>query len=213
MSTESVNKLKEEICDVMKNIFQRGYVSALGGNVSARIPGSSEFWITPSGVFKGGLRPEDLVKVDLNGKVLEGSRRPSSEWRAHAAVYKIRPDVNAIVHAHNPITMGLIAAGYELKPVLSEAVIVLRRIEIVPFAFPGTEELARLVAEKAASGANALILKNHGILALGSNLREAEAIAETIEEVAIAQFISLALGKEPLAISEEDIKRHLNHRT
>jgi len=199
-------QIKRDICKVMKNLFNRGLVSALGGNVSARIPGSNEFWITPSGIFKGELNPDDLVKLDLDGNIIEGFLRPSIEWPLHAAIYRVRPDVNAIVHAHNPFTLGLALAGVGLKPISVEAVMVLRRVEIVPFAFPGTDQLAKLVAEAASKGARAIILQNHGIVALGANLYDAEAVAETLEEVAIAQFVAMALGKEPPVIPEKDVE-------
>ena len=199
-------ELKEEICRVMKALYNRGLVSALGGNVSARIPGSNEFWITPSGVFKGDLAPEDLVKLDLDGNIVEGLLKPSIESPFHAAIYKARPDVNAVVHAHNPYTLGLALAGIPIKPITVEEVMVLRKVEVVPFAFPGTEELAKLVGEAASKGARAIILQNHGIVALGSNLIEAEAIAETLEEVAVAQFVCYALGKEPPLIPEKELE-------
>ncbi|RLE99093.1 MAG: class II aldolase/adducin family protein [Thermoprotei archaeon] len=199
-------QLKEDICKVMRNLFNRGLISALGGNVSARVPGSEEFWITPSGIFKGELSAEDLVKLDLEGNILEGFLRPSIEWPFHAAIYKVRPDVNAVVHAHNPFTLGLTLAGVGLKPITVEAVMVLRKVEVVPFAFPGTEELANLVKEKAMAGARAIVLQNHGIVAMGANLYEAEAIAETLEEVAIAQFVAMALGKEPPIIPEREVE-------
>jgi len=199
-------QIKRDICKVMKNLFNRGLVSALGGNVSARIPGSNEFWITPSGIFKGELNPDDLVKLDLDGNIIEGFLRPSIEWPMHAAIYRVRPDVNAVVHAHNPFTLGLALAGVGLKPISVEAVMVLRRVEIVPFAFPGTDQLAKLVAEAASKGARAIILQNHGIVALGANLYDAEAVAETLEEVAIAQFVAMALGKEPPVIPEKDVE-------
>jgi L-fuculose-phosphate aldolase len=200
------DQLKNDICKVMKNLYNRGLVSALGGNVSSRVPGSSEFWITPSGIFKGELNPDDLVKLDLEGNVLEGFLRPSIEWQMHAAIYKVRPDVNAVVHAHNPVTLGLALAGSSLKPITVEAVMVLRKVEIVPFAFPGTDQLAKLVEEKASKGSRAIILQNHGIVALGSNLYDAEAVAETLEEVATAQFVAMALGKEPPIIPKKDVE-------
>lgn len=199
-------QIKKDICKVMRNLFNRGMVSALGGNVSARVPGSKEFWITPSGIFKGELNPEDLVKVDLDGNILDGFLRPSIEWPLHAAVYRVRPDVNAVVHAHNPYTLGLALAGVGLKPITVEAVMVLRKVEIVPFAFPGTDQLAKLVGEAASKGARAIVLQNHGVVALGANLYEAEAVAETLEEVAIAQFVAMALGKEPPLIPERDVE-------
>ncbi|MGC9149143.1 MAG: class II aldolase/adducin family protein [Sulfolobales archaeon] len=202
----SEEQLKNDICKVMRNLFNRGLVSALGGNVSARLPGSNEFWITPSGIFKGELNPDDLVKLDLEGNVLDGFLRPSVEWPLHAAIYRVRPDANAVVHAHNPVTLGLALAGVSLKPISVEAVMVLRKVEIVPFAFPGTDELAKLVAEKAAKGARAIILQNHGVVAIGANLYDAEAIAETMEEVATAQFVAMALGKEPPVVPEKDVE-------
>jgi len=198
-SADPEEELKRGICRVMRNLYRRGLVSALSGNVSARLPGSREFWITPSGVFKGGLRPGDLVKLDLDGRVVAGSRRPSVEARMHAAVYRVRPDVNAIVHAHNPFTVGLVSAGVDLDPSVSaEALTYIgSRIEVVPYAPPGSEELAELVAERASRGVRAIVLQNHGVVTLGSNLYEAEAVAEALEEVAIIYFISLALGKQP----------------
>lgn len=202
----SEDQLKQDICKVMRNLFNRGLVSALGGNVSARLPNSKEFWITPSGIFKGELNPDDLVKLDVEGNILDGFLRPSVEWPLHAAIYRVRPDVNAVIHAHNPITLGLALAGVSLKPISVEAVMVLRKVEIVPFAFPGTDQLAKLVEEKAAKGARAIILQNHGIVALGSNLYDAEAIAETLEEVATAQFVAMVLGKEPPTIPEKDVE-------
>ncbi|MFP3207302.1 MAG: class II aldolase/adducin family protein [Caldivirga sp.] len=205
----SEDEIKREITRVMRALYERGLVSALGGNVSARVPGASEFWITPSGVFKGNVNVDDLVKVDLDGNVIEGVLRPSTETPFHAAIYRVRPDVNAVIHAHNPVTLGLALAGVNLKPISVEAVMTLRRVEVVPFAFPGTDQLAKLVADAALKGARAIILMNHGVVGLGANLLEAEAIVETLEEVATAQFVAMALGKEPPVIPEKDVELYM----
>jgi len=205
----SEDEIKQEITRVMRALYERGLVSALGGNVSARVPGASEFWITPSGVFKGNVNVDDLVKVDLDGNVIEGVLRPSTETPFHAAIYRVRPDVNAVIHAHNPVTLGLALAGVNLKPISVEAVMTLRRVEVVPFAFPGTDQLAKLVADAALKGARAIILMNHGVVGLGANLLEAEAIVETLEEVATAQFVAMALGKEPPVIPEKDVELYM----
>jgi len=191
----SEEEIKREIIRVMKVLYTRGLISALGGNVSARLPNSKEIWITPSGIFKGDLHDEDLVKIDLDGNVIEGFMRPSIEWPLHVAIYKKRPDVNAIVHAHNPFTTGLAIAGIELKPITVESVITLRKVPIVPYAYPGTDELAELVA-KHIEGARALILQNHGVIGVGYNLVEAETIVETLEEVAITQFVALLTSEK-----------------
>lgn len=200
----SEEELKKEIIRVMKVLYDRGLVSALGGNVSARNPGAKEFWITPSGVFKGNLQPDDLVKLDLEGNVLEGFLRPSVEWPFHAIIYKKRPDVNAVIHAHNPVATGLALAGIDIKPITIESVLTLRKVPIVPFAYPGTDELAELVG-KHIEGVRALILQNHGVIAVGYNLVEAEAVVETLEEVALTQFVAIVAsgGKELPLIPEE----------
>ena len=198
----SEEDIKEEICRVMRMLYHRGLISAVGGNVSARMPGSQEFWITPSGIFKGELSVDDLVKVDFEGNVVEGFQKPSVETPMHLAIYKRRLDVNAIVHAHNPVATGLALAGIPIQPITVEAVVTLRKVPIVPFVYPGTEDLAKAVAERVA-GVRALILQNHGVVGLGFNLVEAETIVETLEEVAITQWVAYHFGKPPL-IPEKD---------
>lgn len=200
----SEESLKREICRIMRRLFSRGLISSIGGNISARLPQASEFWITPSGVFKGGLKPGDLVKVGLDGKVLSGMLKPSIETPLHVTIYRRREDVNAIVHSHNPITTALAIAGVEIKPVTAEAAAVLNDIRVVPWAPPGSEELANLVGERIV-GAKALVLMNHGVIGVGRNLLEAEAIVEILEEISTITFVSSMLtGKIPL-IPEKDI--------
>jgi len=198
-------ELKEEICKTMRRLFDRGLISALGGNISARTPGSSEFWITPSGVFKGELESDDLVKVNLDGKVIEGVLKPSIETPFHAIIYKKRADVNAVIHAHNPFATGLALAGIPIQPITIESAVVLRKVRVVPWAFPGTDALAELVG-KHISGARALILMNHGVVGVGYNLLEAEAIVETMEEVATTQFVAQLFKKKIPLIPEEDME-------
>ncbi len=203
----SEDELKQEIIRVSKTLYERSLITALGGNISARIPGASEFWITPSQVFKGALKPDDLVKLNLDGEIVEGLLKPSIEWPMHAAVYKVRPDVSALVHAHNPMVLGLSLAGKKLKTTITdEAVLLLRRIEEVEFKFPGTKYLAEAVADAASRGARAIILKNHGVLGLGTNILEAEAIVELLEAIATIEYVCYTLGKEPTEIPPEEIE-------
>lgn len=197
-------ELKKEICRVMKRLFNRGLISALSGNVSARLSGAGEFWITPSGVFKGELKPKDLVKVDLNGNVIEGTLKPSIETQFHAAIYWRRSDVNAIVHTHNPITTALALAGIEIKPATIEAAIILGKVKVVSWALPGTRDLANLVSENI-TDVKALILMNHGVIGVGRNLLEAEAIVEALEEAAMVQFIASLFTRNIPLIPENDI--------
>ncbi len=203
----SEDELKDEIIRISKTLYDRSLITALGGNISARLPGAREFWITPSQVFKGALKADDLIKLNLDGEVVEGLLKPSIEWPTHAAIYKVRPDINAVVHAHNPMVLGLTLAGKKLKTTITdEAVILLRRVEEVEFRFPGTTYLAEAIAEAASRGARAIILKNHGVLGLGTNLLEAEAIVELLESIATIEFICYTLGKEPAEIPLEEIE-------
>lgn len=191
----SEEALKREICRTMARLYFRGLVSALGGNVSARLPGAKEFWITPSRVFKGGLRPEDLVKVDLDGNVIEGLRRPSVETPLHAAIYRRRSDVNAIVHSHSPVTVALASAGLAVG-LMPEAGPSSGEVRALPWAPPGTAELAKLVEENV-EGVRALVLVNHGVVGVGASLLEAEDVVESLEGASIVQLIALMLKKAP----------------
>ncbi|MCS7111447.1 MAG: class II aldolase/adducin family protein [Ignisphaera sp.] len=192
MSENSIDfQIREEILTVMRNLYRRGLVSALTGNVSVRVPGTDAFWITPTGIFKGGLRHDDLIKMNICGDLVDGRNRPSSEWRFHAAIYKVRQDVNAVIHAHNPVTLALNIAGIRLDlSLLSEALLFIKGVEYVPYVEPGSEELANRVLEKAQLGVNIIVLERHGIIAMGRNIYEAQTIAETIEDLATVQLVS-----------------------
>uniref|UniRef100_A0A7C4BC82 Class II aldolase/adducin family protein n=1 Tax=Ignisphaera aggregans TaxID=334771 RepID=A0A7C4BC82_9CREN len=175
----------------MRNLYRRGLVSALSGNASIRVPGTNCVWITPSGIFKGGLTVDDLVKIDLEGNVVEGFRKPSSEWRFHVAIYKARPDINAVIHAHNPVTVAFSLSGLRLdESLLSEVMYFIKRIEYIPLVEPGTETLAKLVADKVSRGSNAIILERHGVIGIGKDIYEAEMIVESLEDLANVQLLS-----------------------
>ena len=192
-----VEELKTELCNVVKHLFQRGLILPYGGNVSARLPGSREVWITPSGKYKGKLKPEDLVKISLEGEVLEAPEglKPSIEYPLHISIYKRRLDVNAVVHTHSPYTTGLTIAGLDLEPVTSEAAIILEKVRLVPFAPPGSWELAEKAAGKAEEGVSALLLQGHGVVGLGRNLLEAMAMVETLEGIALTQLSALLAAR------------------
>lgn len=186
--------IKQDIVTVMKNLYRRNLISALSGNISVRIPNTNFIWITPSGIYKAEIRTDDLIKIDLNGNILEGHHRPSSEWRFHVAIYKARPDINVVVHTHNPNILILDILGIDLDPnLLIESRLFIKGIAYIPEAEPGSEELAKLIAEKVVTGVNALVLRKHGVVALGRNLYEAETIAETLEDLAIVQLSTLII--------------------
>jgi L-ribulose-5-phosphate 4-epimerase len=198
-------EVKADICKTMGALYRRNLICSTGGNVSARMPGTEEFWITPSGIFKGELSSSDVVKVDLEGGIIEGNKKPSIEVPMHRAIYKKRLDVNAIVHAHNPVTVGLASVGMEIQSITVDVAFVLKKVPIVPFALPGTEDLANAVVEHIV-GSKALILKSHGVVGVGSNLLEAKAAVEKLEEVSIAQSVAYHFGK-PRPIPKKYIER------
>ena len=203
---KSVDELKMEIVEFTRRLYMRGLIVGTGGNVSVRIPDSPYILVTPSGLCKGYLKPSDIVKIDLDGRIVEGRLKPTSETPMHIEIYKARRDVNAIVHAHPPFCTGFSCAGIPLdKPILPEAVIVLGEITVVEYETPGTMSLARKVAE-AAKKCDVLVLENHGSVALGENLEQAYVRTEVLEEYAKVLLISNLLGG-PKILSEEEVRR------
>lgn len=202
-------ELKREICMVVRQLFERGLIFPHGGNVSARFPGSQEFWITPSKVYKGRIRPEELVKMDFEGRVLQAAEglKPSIEYPMHLSIYKRRGDVNAVVHTHSPITTGLVIAGVDLQPITVEAALILRKVRVVPYAPPGSWDLARKAAEKAEGEVEALLLQGHGVIGLGRSLLEAMAVVETLEGIALTQLTALMAARRiPTVPFEGEVK-------
>ncbi|MCP8308967.1 MAG: class II aldolase/adducin family protein [archaeon] len=172
----------------MRSLYLRRLVTSTSGNISARVPGSKFVLITPTGLTKSNLKEKDLVKIDLDGKIVEGSNMPSKEWHLHVEILKARKDVNAVVHAHNPFTMGVTMVSKKFKPVTAEASIILKGVVILPFKKPGSEELGKIVGKNIA-GRNALILRRHGVIGIGSDVNEARAVVEAIEDDAIVQTV------------------------
>jgi L-fuculose-phosphate aldolase len=206
LSGEAEN-LKREICLVVRQLFERGLIFPYGGNVSARMPGSEEYWIT-SNVYRGRIQPQDLVRMNLKGEVLEASEKvkPSIEYPMHQAIYKKRSDVNAVVHSHSPVTTGLTIAGVDLQPITAEAGLLLKKVKTVSFALPGSQVLAEKVAEQAGEDTLALLLQGHGVVGLGGNLLEAMGAVETLEGLALTQLsIILVAGRVP-TIPEDVLK-------
>ena len=178
----------------MLDLYHRGLVAGVGGNVSARLPGKREIWITPSGLYRPGLKTRELVKIDLEGNVLEGIFKPSIEWPLHVGIYKRRPDVNAVIHAHNPVTTGLALAGIKPRPITPEVVTMLGDVPVVEFVCPGTKELADRIGREIV-GRRILIMQNHGVVAVGRDLTETIATVEILEEVSVTTLAACLVGK------------------
>jgi autoinducer 2 (AI-2) kinase len=189
--------LREEIVRVVDDLYAAGLVTATGGNVSARIAGEDALWITPSQLFKGDLRPEKLVRIGLDGRPLvPGGPSPSSERLMHCAVYRARPEVRAVVHAHAPHATVLANADLPFLPISTEAAF-LGEIPRVPFRMPGTDALAAAVAEALGAEGWAVLLRNHGLLVAGRSLRRAADMAEIVDRTAQVMLGCWSAGREP----------------
>jgi L-fuculose-phosphate aldolase len=175
-----------------------GFTSPVSGNHSIRIQNKKWMWITPSGVPRYNLKEEDLVKVDLEtGKSL-GRLKPSIEWYMHLSIYKKLASANAVVHTHSPYTLGIaISEGDKFQHVLEEAKIIVGNPVIVPCKPSGSSELAHLVSEVIEEGRGkirAAIIRNHGVVAIGSNIHQARAVVEALEEWAKILTVSKIFG-------------------
>jgi L-fuculose-phosphate aldolase len=197
MSPSAESQLRADICEVGRRLYARGYVASNDGNISVRLPGDRVL-TTPKSVSKGFMSPEMMCIVDLAGTKLVGDRDPSSELKMHLEVYRNRPDVNAVVHAHPPLATGFAVAGIPLdRAVLAEVVTTLGSIPIADYATPSTQELPNAVRQyiKAHDG---LLLANHGALTVGHELFAAYYKMETIEHFAKISLTARLLGGERL---------------
>lgn len=174
-------------------LYSRGLVAGNDGNLSVRV-GSDALWTTPTAVSKGTMTEAMLVKVTLDGTILEGSYRPSSELKLHLRLYQERPDLGAVLHAHPPAATSFAAAGLPLnRPVLQEAVLQLGEVPLVPYALPGSEALAEGVVPYV-QGTRALLLEFHGAVTWGNSLEQALFRMETLEQYATVTLHLRTLG-------------------
>ena len=184
--TDSWQKAAEEFIAVAQRLWRRGLVAGSGGNLSLRIPDSSHIMISQSGIANIDCRPETLLRVDLNGKVISGEGRPSKDLAFHLGIYRIRPDVKGIVHAHVHWSTALTLLGYKELPLFTpHAQAKLHRVQVVPYAPSESQELTAWVTEAFNSqDIVAALLEQHGMVAVGATLPAACNIAELVEETA-----------------------------
>ena len=205
-------EIKKQICEIGKRIYQNGFVAANDGNISVRI-NDKEVLCTPTGVSKGYMTPDMICKVDMNGNVLQanGKFKPSSEVKMHLRVYKERPDVKSVVHAHPPYGTSYAIAGIPLdKPIMPEAVIALGAVPIAEYGTPSTEEIPDAVA-KYLQCYDAVLLENHGALTYGPDLMAAYFKMESLEFYAKLMFISSQIG-QPQVLDNTQVDKLIDIR-
>jgi L-fuculose-phosphate aldolase len=203
MSTKAIKDISERIVKASKELRDHGLVRGTSGNISARIPGTDTFLIKPSGVRMELLKPEKLVLVDLQGNKIGGEPSVSLETPMHAAIYRARKDVQAVVHTHAPTATAFGIAKTEILPLQIEMYMLLPRgVPVVPFELPGSKALAEAVQNKIANY-DALILENHGIVTVGSTIEAACNLNEMVEEGAKIQFLAVILaGRDAINLAE-----------
>ena len=199
-----------DICVAGRLLYEHEYIVACEGNLSVRLS-HGRILTTPTCMNKGMLSPEDLVVTDLEGRQLGGSRKVSSELAMHQLFYRMRPDVNAVCHAHPPTATGFAVAGRGLtQALLPEVVVGLGQVPLVHYATPGTPELSAAL-EPFVPHYDALLLANHGAVTCGPDLLTALFRMETLEHCA---RITLAaeLAGEPVLLSGREVAKLLAAR-
>lgn len=188
--------LRQAIVETGRKLYERGYIAAADGNISARLSDGRRFLATPTGVCKGYLTPDMLAIVDAQGQKLQGQLHPSSELAMHMVIYQNRPDIHAVVHAHPPCGTGFAAAGTALtKPLISEVVLTLGCIPLAEYGTPTTMELAEAILPYVPHY-DALLLANHGALTYGTDVQNAYFKMETLEHFARISLVARLVGEE-----------------
>ena len=178
------------LIEMCNNLYDKQVVSGKSGNVSIRL--NNYIAITPTLKAINGLNQKDIVLVDMNANPLTDGK-PSSEVGMHLEIYKKRPDVNSIIHVHSPYATGFAFSNKKIKKLEGFGQIKNPYIESIEYEKPGSDELAKSVSENIKKE-DVLLLKNHGIICVGKNLKETESLAIFIEESAKTQFVSLMLN-------------------
>ncbi|HKA50076.1 MAG TPA: class II aldolase/adducin family protein [Candidatus Dormibacteraeota bacterium] len=198
--------LREELLRQARRMLAGGLVTGTSGNLSARPPSAGWCLVTPSGVDYLAMRPEDLVMLDLEGKLLHQGMKPSVDAPIHIAVYRARADVGAVIHTHSPYAAAFSTLHREIPPLITESAGFLgggvRVLEYVPPARVDT-------GDRVATGLGndrAVLLPNHGVVAVGEDLHSCYAAAAQVEEMARIAFLALQLG-EPRQVPRSEIER------
>jgi len=186
-----------------ERMVQSGLTTGTGGNLSIFKREAGLLAVTPSGVAYDRLSPEDVVVLTTDGRVVDGTLTPTSELNFHQALYRVRPDANAVVHTHSPYATTMACLGWEIPPVHYLVGFSGKKVPLAPYATFGTESLAESVAG-AIGDYNALLLANHGLVTIGVDLPSAFAAAEEIEFVARIYYQTRAVGT-PKILSDSEM--------
>ena len=201
---------RSDIAEAGRRLYMRGYVCANDGNLSARIADNTII-ATPAGVSKGFMTEDMLIKLDLDGNVLEGTLKPSSEIKMHLAIFRKSSEILSVCHAHPPVSTTFAAAGVALdKAFLQETAVYLGVVPVAKYAMPSSAELAETAAEYCL-GYHGALLEHHGPVAWGNSVMQALFRMESIEYTATIAMYSKIMGFDR-TLSEEQIKNLMTLR-
>ena len=200
-----IEKMKKELIETGVKMLHSDLTHGTCGNISCRIPGEEKFLVTPSSIPYEEIKPEDILIVDFEGKVVKGTCNPSVETPFHLAVYKNRDDVGAVVHSHSPYALS-VSATAKVIPVFLDEIFshIGGELEVSPYALPGTDELAdnmtRHLKDK-----GAVLISNHGAVCCGKNLEVAFEVAVIVERICKMFILASVLG-EVKSLPEEGVE-------
>jgi L-fuculose-phosphate aldolase len=201
---------REDICQIGRLVFQKGWVAANDGNISIRMD-TERVLATPTGVCKGMMQPDDLIVTDLEGNKIHGRLERTSEFAMHATVYRLRPDIRAVVHAHPPVATGFATAGKPLNlALLPEVVIGLGCVPLADYGLPGTPALTEPMLPLIPKY-DALLMANHGAVCYGEDVFKAYFRMETMEHFARIQLVAELLGG-PRVLPRQEVDKLLDSR-
>ena len=205
MTNADHDRIVGPFIEICHRVEAKGFVAATDGNISARLP-DGNILVTPASLNKGFVGAGDLVEVSPDGVHVNGKGKPSSEMDIHLAIYKSRPDVNAVVHCHPVYATAFATARIPLTECLFPEVIVgLGAIPLAPYATPSTKEVVESIAPYVKT-ADAILLSNHGVVTYGKNLWDAYFKMEKVEQSAHIQYAARMLGGEKVLSANEVAK-------
>lgn len=199
LSMKNYDNIRREVLKSSRWLAEHGYLGRLssGGNISVRVPGEKNIAITPSGRTYFSLDLNDIGVIDFDQNSIEGGLAPSIEAGMHIAVYRHRPDVNAVIHTHQPFASTLAIINKPIPALFDEITVEIgHEVDIVPYAFSGSPELADNVTGKLGNACHCYLIQNHGAISLGADMQRAMRNSELLETVARIYYQALATGEK-----------------
>lgn len=193
---KDLKNLKASIIEVSKLMNTKGFICATDGNISIKLA-KNRYLITPSGINKAFIKPNDLIVIDENAKLISGNKKlkPSTEWRMHLKAYKLRPDINAVIHSHPPYITAYTIADVKIPSnILPEVVLTMGAIPVTSYSTPTSPDNADIIEEHI-KNYDAVVLKRHGVITVGKDIYSAYNKLEKIEHAALTSMAAKIIGE------------------